>query len=577
MRNIPYGETDYVTIRKENSYYVDKTMYIPRIENAAKYIMLLRPRRFGKTLFMNTLAAYYDVLQKDNYEQNFGGLYIYDHTTPRQGQYMILKFSFASVDTTSDSVQASFNSKGCETIRRFVNRYKKFLPDNADEYLREANGKCDVALDKLLTLAENTPYKIYIMIDEYDNFANTLFSTDEAAYKTLTHGDGFFRLFFNVLKDMTSENNALIERIFISGVSPLTLSDVTSGFNIARNLSLEAQLNSIMGFDETEVRTMLEYYRDQTGVFRHSVDELLDVMKPCYNNYCFSLYAIDNDRVFNSDMVLYFVRQYVSSNGHIPEELIDPNVSTDFFKMEKMIKIEKTFGEKSDIIQNIINDGETFFPLKPEFSIAELSSPRILKSLLFYMGLLSYGLDKKGNPKFLIPNDTVRQQYCMYLAKCYSDTLGWRTDMNILDKHWNTLCFEGDCKPFINYIASIMENNSSVRDFDAKGEFFVKGFILSHFCKNSGFTVTTEQEANHGFADMFLEPLGFKQHAYLIELKYCKKNSTDEAVEKLRQDAHAQLQRYLADHRTREKCESHQWELHCTVAVFRGWKLEVIE
>ena len=336
-------------------------------------------------------------------------------------------------------------------------------------------------------------------------------------------------------------------------------------------------MNSIMGFDESEVRTMLEYYREQTGVFRHSVDELLDVMKPCYNNYCFSLYAIDNDRVFNSDMVLYFVRQYVSSNGHIPEKLIDPNVSTDFFKMEKMIKIEKTFGEKSEMIQNIINDGETFFVLNPEFSLAELSKPANLKSLLFYMGLLSYGLDKKGNPKFFIPNDTVRQQYCKYLEKCYSETLGWRSDMDVLDKHWNTLCFEGDCKPFISYIASIMENNSSVRDFDTKGEFFVKGFILSHFCKNSGFTVATEQEANHGFADMFLEPLGFKQHAYLIELKYCKKNSTDDAVEKLRQDAHAQLQRYLADHRTREKCESHQWELHCTVAVFRGWKLEVIE
>ncbi len=152
MRRIPYGETDYVNIRKENSYYVDKTAFIPLFENAAKYIMFLRPRRFGKTLFINTLAAYYDVLGKDNFEQNFGGLDIFDHSTDSQGQYMILKFSFASVDSSRENVQSSFNSKVCETIRRFVNRYKDFLPPEASSYIKIDENKCDVALDKLITL-----------------------------------------------------------------------------------------------------------------------------------------------------------------------------------------------------------------------------------------------------------------------------------------------------------------------------------------------------------------------------------------------------------------------------------------
>ena len=577
MRLIPYGETDYVTIRKENSYYVDKTAFIPYFENAAKYIMFLRPRRFGKTLFMNTLAAYYDVLEKDNYEQNFGGLDIYSNTTPKQGQYMILKFSFASVDSNKNNVQESFNTQVFDTITAFVNRYEKYLPDNTAEYIAGANGKSNIALTRLIHLSNKTPYKIYIMIDEYDNFANTLFSTDEDAYKNLTHGDGFFRLFFNVLKDMTSTNNAIIGRILISGVSPLTLSDVTSGFNIAFNLSIDGNLNTVMGFAESEVRAMLEYYRDETGVFKHSIDELINIMKPVYNNYCFSSSMLDEERVFNTDMVLYFVRNYVISKGRVPEKLVDPNISTDFFKMEKMVKIEKDFGEKSRIIMDIVNTGKAYFELNPEFAIAELSSSDNLQSLLYYMGLLSYGMDEDGVPAFVVPNETVRQQYCRYLEKCYSQILGWRTDVDVLSRHWNTLVFKGDCKPFISHIASVMEENSSVRDFDSQGEFFVKGFFLSHFCKSSSFLAYTELEADHGYTDLFLEPLGYKRHAYMIELKYCKKNSSDETVAKLKADANAQMQRYLADHRIAEKCTNRKWELHTVVVVFRGWKMEVME
>ncbi len=577
MRRIPYGETDYVTIRKENSYYVDKTAFIPYFENAAKYIMFLRPRRFGKSLFLNMLEAYYDVKRKDEYENNFGGLDIFQQTTSKQGQYMVLKFNFSAVDSSTDKVESSFNSLVVRDIFRFVDKYQEYLPVNAVETINQDKDNCDAALLSLISLAEKSPYRIYIMIDEYDNFANTLFSNDEDAYRNLTHGDGFFRLFFNVLKAMTTANQASVERIFITGVSPLTLSDVTSGFNIARNMSIDANLNSAMGFAESEVRAMLEYYRDETGVFKHSVDELIDIMKPVYDNYCFSSGMIDEERVFNSDMVLYFIMNYISQKGCPPEKLVDPNVATDFFKMEKMVKIEQNYGEKSQIIMEIVNTGKTYFELNPEFAIAELSSPSNLKSLLFYMGLLSYGLDKNGYPAFLVPNETVRQQYCKYLAKCYSQSIGWRTDNAILDSHWEKLVFKGDCKPFISYIASVMEDNSSVRDFDAQGEFFVKGFFLSHFCKSSSYLAYTELEADHGFTDLYLEPLGYKRHAYIIELKYCKKNSSDETVAKLKDDAKAQMQRYITDHRLVEKCTSKRWELHTAVIVFRGWKMEVLE
>lgn len=577
MRLLPYGETDYVTIRKENSYYVDKTAYISYFENAAKYIMFLRPRRFGKSLFLNMLSAYYDVLRKDAYEQNFGGLDIFNRTTPKQGKYMILKFGFASVDSRKENVEESFNIKVYDTVIAFVDRYKDYLPENAMQFVSSSDGKSNVALTKLFLIAEKSPYKIYIMIDEYDNFANTLFSTDEDAYKKLTHGDGFFRLFFNVLKDMTTANEAPVERIFITGVSPLTLSDVTSGFNIARNLSVDSNLNSVMGFSESEVRTMLEYYRDATGVFKHSVDELIEIMKPHYNNSCFSSKTIYDERVYNTDMTLYFIQNYISERGSLPEKMIDPNVKTDFFKMEKMVKIENTFGEKSRIILDIVNTGRTYFELNPEFAIAELSAPENLQSLLYYMGLLTFGIDERGIPAFVVPNDTVRQQYCKYLEKCFSLSIGWRTDIATLGSLWTTLVFQGDCKPFISYIASVMDENSAVRDFDAQGEFFVKGFFLSHFCKNSSFLTYTELEANHGFTDLYLEPLGYKRHAYIIELKYCKKNSSDEEVQKLKSAAEIQLEKYVSDHRIQEKCDANKWELHKAAVVFRGWKMEVLE
>ncbi len=577
MRRIPYGETDYVTIRKENSYYVDKTRFIPYFEDAAKYIIFLRPRRFGKSLYLNMLEAYYDILRAGDYEANFGGLDIYRQTTPKQGKYMIMKFNFSTIDSSEGRVEESFNIKTYNTILSFIRKYKDYLPQNTEEYVAKADGKCDLALSNLFEMAENCPYKIYIMIDEYDNFANTLFSTNEDAYRTLTHGDGFFRLFFNVLKAMTTANDAPVERIFITGVSPLTLSDVTSGFNIARNVSLRSQLNGAMGLTESEVRQMLEYYRDASNVFKHSVDELFTIMKPYFNNYCFSQDCIDEERVFNTDMALYFLQNYVDRGGRIPEKMLDPNISTDFFKMEKMVKIEKSFGEKTEIIQKILNEGKTSFELNPEFSIAELNRASILKSLLFYMGLLSFGIDENGYPVFVVPNNAVRIQFSRYMEKCYAETIGWRTDLDKLDTLWNQLSFGGECKPYIAYLASVMHDFSSERDFNAQGEAFVKGFMLSHFCKNTNYTVYTELEANHGFTDLYLEPLGSKRHAYMIELKYCNFNSSDETVAKLKADAESQLQRYLADHRINERCTDRKWELHTAVVVFRGWKLEVLE
>ena len=303
IRLLPYGMSDFATIRKENRYYVDKTMFIPKLEEF-KYQMFLRPRRFGKSLMLNMLAAYYDVAMKDSFDELFGGLYIGENPTEERNKYLILKFNFSGIDPDETKVQDSFNTNVLDTLVSFAKKYKDLLPEGTASKIANET-KSNDAFTKLTNIIQLAGLQIYAIIDEYDNFANTMLADSESNYMNLTHGDGFFRLFFNNLKAATTENDAAVSRIMISGVTPLTLSDVTSGYNIGMNISADSQFNSLAGFTETEFRQMLEYYHDTTGVFHHTVDELIEITKPWYDNNCFSTKSVDEERMYNSDMGLY--------------------------------------------------------------------------------------------------------------------------------------------------------------------------------------------------------------------------------------------------------------------------------
>ena len=309
IRLIPYGMSDFARIRRENRYYVDKTMFIPRLEEF-KYQMFLRPRRYGKSLMLNMLAAYYDIAYKDRFDELFGDLYIGKNPTEEHNKYLILKFDFSKVDPDYTKTQSSFNALVLNVLTDFAERYKDLLPDGSVQEIKTQNNS-NTAFTILLSIVSRTKYSIYVLIDEYDNFANTLLADSESNYKDLTHGDGFFRLFFNNLKSVTNDNDAAVSRIMISGVTPLTLSDVTSGYNIGMNISMDSSFNSLAGFTETEYRQMLEYYRDTTGIFKHTVDELIQITKPWYDNNCFSEDSVGEDRMYNSDMGLNFINEYI--------------------------------------------------------------------------------------------------------------------------------------------------------------------------------------------------------------------------------------------------------------------------
>lgn len=577
-KKIPYGLTDLQKIICEGYYYVDKTRFIEKLEEGGNYVIFLRPRRYGKSLTIAMLQYYYGIQYAGKFDDIFGGLDIGKNPTEKRNTYLVLSLNFSKVDSDRNRVEDSFNSILLLELKSFAYTYRDVLPQGTEESMKAHTNSND-AFNDLCKQVAKTGKKMYVMIDEYDNFANTLMSYDEGAYMKLTHGDGFFRLFFNSLKAVTTGADAVVDCMYISGVSPLTLSDVTNGFNIGDNLSTVSTYNELVGFSETEVRTMLEYYRDASGVFNHSVDELIDIMRPWYNNNCFSDRCLDKQRMFNSDMVLSFLMKYIREDGSIPTNMIDSNVSSDYGKMRKMIRLEQTFGEKAQTLQKIVEDGYITSPLKAEFSISELHESRILPSLMYYMGMLTYGTNPNGRLSLVVPNLVVREQYYKYLNECYDRNMAWQMDLWQYEELGMKMAMDGEGEPLLRLVAESLCENSSTRDFDAKAESFVKGYMLARIGSMVSYFISeTEPDLNHGYADLYLEPWTEKSnHAYIIELKYLNAHATDEEVEKKRLDAIHQANKYADDKQLQQRAQEKGWTLHKFVIIFSGWQLRCLE
>ena len=573
-KKIPYGISDFETLRTDNYYYVDKTRFIREMEQVGTYVFMLRPRRFGKSLFANSLAAYYDVKMADKYEQIFKGLDIYDNPTEKRNQYMVLKFCFSSIDDNPERLELSFNDYVYFAIKEFVKKYAEYLPEETLDEILSVGDNSGLAFNRLINLAKRASRRIYLIIDEYDNFANTLLTYDEAGYKMLTHGTGFFRYFFKQIKDATSENDAAISRMFITGVTPLALSDVTSGFNIGMNLSMDARFNEMMGFTESEMIKMLAYYRDAKGTFKHSVEQILSIIKPYYNNSCFTPKSLGSDRMFNSDMALYFLNNYIPS-GDYPDLMIDPNVTSDMNKVRKMLNYGYSSKDKDLIIEQILNKGYITSSVTPEFKLEDLAKKSSQVSLMFYLGLLSYGIDDDGYPALVITNQVVREQYFAYLIGYYANSMGWQTDSDELTELGIEAIRKGDIIPLLSYVCKQMNEQTSNRDFNREGESFVKGYITATIGNNNAwFVCRTEQELNHGYCDIAMRPLQNGKHAYLVELKYLKPSAPDEEVDSCYKQSVSQLHAYAKSHPFITECQEYGWTFHKIALVIRGWKME---
>jgi len=420
IKELPYGIADYQLIRSENYYYVDKTPYLPTIKKAGRYLFFIRPRRFGKSLLLSMMETYYDVMYKENFEKFFKGTWIYDHPTEDRGAYLILKFNFSLVDPDLHRIETSFLTHVQGVALSFARKYNDLLPANRDYFVRtveESRSASDI-LSALIRLCQDSGQKLYVIIDEYDNFANTILSTSgKKAYEQLTHGTGAFRAFFNVLKGGTTDAGAPFSRLFLTGVSPITLDDVTSGYNIGKNVSLEPNFNRMLGFTHDDVNQMLRYYSEKQQV-RHSIDQLQETLCQWYDNYLFS--EDDDQTLFNADMVLYFLDYYLTRKK-FPNDLIDRNVRIDYGKLRHLIIVDRGKARPPSIngnfskLKEIIEKGETFSQLATAFPLEKLVAPDNFKSLLFYFGLLTIKEADRGRLRLTIPNETAKQLFYKYI------------------------------------------------------------------------------------------------------------------------------------------------------------------
>lgn len=417
IKKIPYGLTDFERIRKEPYYYVDKTHYIERLEESANFFFLIRPRRFGKSLFINMLRWYYDIYRQGRFKEIFEGLYIGSRPTAGQGKYLVLDFNFAGVNPDPDRLLDSFNDHCAMRFDLFAGLYgHMFNPGFANELKGLKNA--DEKLNYLIGQATLLDLPIYLFIDEYDNFTNAILSNvGNEHYRKLTHGTGFFRYFFNKLKEGATGNGP-IKRMFITGVSPVTMDDVTSGFNIGANMSADPRFNGIIGFSEQEVRDMLSYYKD-ADMLAGEVDDVIGMMKPWYDNYCFSADTLD-DPMYNSDMVLYFLNHYLPL-GKAPGNMVDNNIRTDYNKLRHLIRLDKKMGMNASVIQDIVTNGETMGTIKTAFPAEDLTKPENFKSLLYYFGLLSIKGTKFGCTVLGVPNLAAKEQICIFLSDAYKE------------------------------------------------------------------------------------------------------------------------------------------------------------
>ena len=570
---LPYGMMNFAVIRRDDYYYVDKTSFIPLIERSDRFFFFIRPRRFGKSLTLNMLQHYYDVNAKDKFDALFGDLYIGQHPTKDRNSYLVLKLNFSLVSAELHNYRKGLDDHCSIVFDYFCDVYADYLPEGIKEKMQAKDGAVN-QLEYLYMECAKVNRKIYLFIDEYDHFTNTILSDADSLnrYTDETHKTGYLRAFFNTVKSGTDSS---IERCFITGVSPVTMDDLTSGFNIGTNYSLSSEFNEMMGFTEEEVRQMLAYY-STTCHFNHSIDEIIEIMKPWYDNYCFAPESYDTTTMYNSNMVLYFVKNYILY-GKVPRDMIEDNIRIDYEKLRMLIRKDKEFSHDASIIQTLVSQGYIAGELKRGFPAVSIVDPDNFISLLYYFGMLTVSGTHEGKTKLTIPNQVVREQLYTYLLNTYNEA-----DLNFSNYERSelssALAYRGEWLVYFDYIADCLKRYASQRD-KQKGEFFVHGFTLAMTAKNRFYRPISEQDTQAGYVDIFLCPLldifPDMVHSYIIELKYAKYKDPESRVEELRREAVEQANRY-ADTDTVKRAVGNT-RLHKIVVVYKGMEMRVCE
>jgi hypothetical protein len=536
MIKLPYGIADFRRIRRQGMTYVDRTAYLPLIERLGSTLVFLRPRRFGKSLWLQTLANYYDLRRAEELSPLFGDLAAGREPTPLANGYFVLQWNFSVVDPGGgvEQIAASLREHVGSRAKTFAKQYRDRLSAPV-----ETTGSPQAILESLLRAIEDSPYRLYLLIDEYDNFVNEVMARDVDTYRALVHTDGPFKLLFKAVKNATEGQG--LERIFITGVSPVALNDLTSGFNIAQNVSLEPELAGLCGFAESEIRGLLEAISQERSLTSEAVEDAVATLRTWYNGYCFTdTVSEGNELVYNPTNVLYFL-DHLHRLGTPPKQLHDENLRTDRGKLAFLARNAAGAGVIEEITEG---SGDITIPrLETSFSLESLLTQlqhdrSSIASLLYFMGLLTL----TGVPGQLrVPNLVVKKLFLDRLLEIYLPAPG---DSSAARETALRFFQSGDLAPLLALFEEKLLPALSNRDRGGLSETAVKALFLSILFDDTRYTVSSELEIERSYADLcLLVRPEMRRHGYfdfLFELKLVRRKDLGRSGRELREmDAEA--------------------------------------
>ena len=531
MKKLPYGISDYERLAENDYYYVDKTFYIEKLENIAEpYIMFLRPRKFGKTLFTSTLENYYDLKKVEKFEKLYGNTYIGKNPTKLKNSYHILKFNFSGIDTTNEETTIrGFKEKVSIAIEGFVAKY------GLDFYVNPeltAEGLLSSLIEAFKT--QKIEEKIYVIIDEYDHFANELLGFNTNQFKNLVSKNGKVRKWYEILKEGTE---SVIDRIFITGVAPITLDSLTSGFNIGSDKTQNDAFNEMMGFTEEELKELMK----EQNISKEEQEEILPILKENYDGYRFSLYG--KEKMYNSNMCLYFLNNYIE-NKRIPNQLIDVNIASDYTKLGKMLDLCKG-EERERVIEQTISGEGIVSEITQKFNPAMEFTETDLISMLYYLGYLTITGEVFEKPELKIPNRVMKEIYSDYFLEILSKTADLYISQSDYNEMLREIALEGKIDKAIEMLKEYLKNLSN-RDYIKFDEKYVKLIFFCIAMNLKIFRLKSEMEIQRKYPDILLIPKdkskGYK--GVMIEFKYLKKEEAGKLKEK-QEEAKKQIKEYM--------------------------------
>lgn len=541
MLKIPYGESDFSGVIQGNFFYQDRTKYIQDVEQSgSKFIFYLRPRRFGKSLFISMLHHYYALEAQKDFHKLFDHLDIGKNPTPFANQYMVLSFEFSGIQTnTPESTFKGFLRKVQHAVRIFLGAYRNFFPQDIHNDIIHQSSP-DAMIDSLffyykkISQTEILP-KIYILIDEYDHFTNELIAFDFKTFIDSVTQNGFVRKFYETIK--TATRDSIVDRLFVTGVSPITLDSMTSGFNIGLNISLFKEFHGMMGFEEKEVQGILK----GIGVKRKDLARVAHDLRAWYDGYLFHAEA---KHVYNPDMVLFFALQYQLSKQY-PDDLLDPNIATDYGKIRKLFKIQGREAEQLAVLDTLTEMGDITARLTIQFSLEKKFTADDLVSLLFYMGFLTIKEREIGGFIFKFPNYVIERLYSSYFVDMLQEQKGLPIDNSKLNYALRAIAKIGDPQFFYAEVIKIVKALST-RDTQGFTENTLKAIFVSLLQQQQFYYVHSEYESERQYVDVFLEtilghPVKFEM---AFELKYVKKGENIDTEKELAK-ASVQLTNYM--------------------------------